>query len=100
MEKQIPPLHDGALRHGSVGMTRFSGCSVTSPENENARGMIAGVYSFYFQCSESGGVKRQVSGEISRLGFKVERRGFAQVDAGGEYVPFSGTCFLIFGERR
>ena len=97
MGTQIPPLRGGALRHGSGRDDTVFGFSDTPPKNENARG-IAGVCPFYFQCSESGGVKRQVSGEISRLGFKVERRGFAQVDAGGEYVPFSGTYFLIFGK--
>jgi hypothetical protein len=25
---------------------------------------------------------------------------FAQVDAGGEYVPFSGTCFQFFGKEK
>jgi hypothetical protein len=40
--------------------------------HENARDRIAGVAaSLYFQCSESGGVKRQVSANSVGLGFDL-----------------------------
>jgi hypothetical protein len=62
--------------------------------------MIAGVFvSLYFQCSELGGMKWQISREISWLGFKVERRGFAQVDAGGVDTYRSlALIFYFFGK--